>query len=119
MAWKLSEVITHARQLLNDNDAAVGLRYSDEQLRFALNMAMAELYRLRPDAFAGDYTTGVPTYEAADDLSTIDFPVHTLYVNPVTSFIVGWTEVTDDEFTTDGRAAALLQRFAQSLVVGA
>jgi hypothetical protein len=38
------------------------------------------------------------------------------FYSPLVSFVVAWAEIVDDEFTNDGRAAALLANFKTELV---
>jgi hypothetical protein len=108
--------ITEAREILQDTDST-GYRYSDTVLLNILNRALQELGRIRPDAFWATFDTDdIVIPEVTDsDLSTV-FPIPMQFYSPVVSFIVAWAEVLDDEFTVDGRAAALWQQFKTQVV---
>lgn len=115
MASTVEKVIGSARYLIADT--RVPYRYPQEQALDAYNLAMADVWRMRPDLFIGKYASGVPEVLIAD-IATAEFPLGSQWLSPVLSFIAGWVEMSDDEFTIDGRAAMLQQRFQSTLLVG-
>lgn len=119
----IDDVLTEARATINDS--TVPFRFTSTLLVSYLNTALRELYRYRPDAFIGNFQTGllsqitVPTYSTADLGLTpaTPFPVDDrLFFNPVVFFVAGRTELSDDEFTDSGRAMTLLQSFRAMLI---
>lgn len=118
MARTIAEVIFQARLLLQDTRAE-SYRYSDAHLMHYFNSAMADARRLRADLFLDTETAGstwesAPTFSVGQINST--FPIDDGYFSAVAEYIVGLCNMEDDEFVVDGRAVALLNRFAQRLV---
>jgi len=115
-----SLILSQARSILQDRKAPY--RYSEEELTEALNTALSEIRRLRPDAFAGTFTAGT-TPQYSTDPSPVppllpldaDWPVDDMFFSPTVSYVSGYAELRDDEFTEDSRATSLLQRFALQL----
>jgi len=105
------------------SDARVPYRYTDAQMIAALNTALAEVYRYRPDAYIGNFVTAslgantVTSYTTGDlGLNTL-FPLdNRLFFNPVVFFIAGRIETADDEFTDNSRAPQLLNSFRAMLI---
>lgn len=117
------KIVDEARVLLQDTEE--DFRYSDTVLVGILNRALHELGRLRSDAFFDLYdknTLNVPTLVTGTAESTgevelgNDFPLDGMFYPPIVEFIVGMAELTDDEFTVEGRAATLLQKFRNDVV---
>lgn len=73
------------------------------------------MFRLRPDLFI-EINYVIPEYTTADMGET--FPIELQFYNPVVQFVTGFTELADDEFTVDGRAATLLTAFKHQLIGG-
>jgi hypothetical protein len=117
----IDDAVAEARTLINDS--MVPYRYTDQQVVTALNTALRDLYLFRPDAYIGNFTSGVlsnnpvPTYVAATDLGqNIAFPVDDrLFFSPITFYMAGRIELSDDEFTDNSRAAQLLSMFRNML----
>lgn len=108
----IAEVVLSARYLLQDT--AVPYRFSDARLVGTFNGALRETFRLRPDLFlATSYV--IPSYTEADLAALTVFPLEDQWYNAVVEFIVGYTELSDDEFTLDGRAASLLAAYKRQL----
>jgi len=103
----LQNVVDSVRVDLNDAEA---IRYTTAQLLEYCNDGIQEGYRLRPDFRLGSYTTAVPTYVATD---TVPFPSQ--YQMLLKHYVGFRAELRDDEYSQDGRAAALLARFTQEL----
>lgn len=105
--------VDQARQLLQD--LVVPYRYSDKTLVDALNVAAAEMVRLRPDlAFklmrSQAYPFFVPTNMTA--VVSIDYR----YRPAVLLYIVAQAQLADQEDTSDAHVAALLQAFTAKLM---
>ena len=112
--WTIGQIITEVRKILQDT-GTLDVRNPDEELYNAFNVVMTELRRMRPDAFHGQTTF---TRYTKDDAATA-LPVEDQFVMPMVSFIVGYTELKNDQFTNDDRAGILLQKFGQQILVGA
>jgi hypothetical protein len=97
------EVIDSARVVLQDSDK---LRYTDAQLMEYANDGVQEGFRIRPDFKLGSYTTAPSTYVVG---STVPFPY--VYQMLLKHYVVYRAEIRDDEYSQDGRAAALLGIF--------
>lgn len=122
--FALEDYVEQARVLLQDTVASP-YRYDNESLVTALNNAMYEISRLRPDILIdGKYrqrsikhqrlnADGMPLYTVGlmDDL----VPIPPQYKIPVLYYIVGFVQLRDNEETQDSRASALLTRFIAQL----
>jgi hypothetical protein len=110
----LGQVVKEARRLLQDE--VYPYRYGDGDLVDALNTAILDARRLRPDLFLPKFV--LPYYEAS--VSPIDmaqkFPVEPSFRPAFIYYIVGRMETRDDEQTQDGRAVAFLQTWRSQLV---
>lgn len=103
-----------ARTLLQDTYAGSGgasYRYSDASLLEALNLAIGEVARLRPDLLFKLLRNGVPYY--SNDLTTVDLDAR--YATSLLMFITGWAQLRDQEEGQDQRAAGLITKFGQQL----
>jgi hypothetical protein len=122
----IDEVLLDARLLLNDQGIqGSAFRFSNQILLNALNAALNDLYRYRPDAFIGNFTSGilsnnpVPQFQLTDLglLPATALPVDgRCFYNPLVFYVAGRTELSDDEFTDTNRAMTLLTAFRQMLV---
>lgn len=113
MAKTYQNVLDEAREILQDTDEDTQ-RTSDGTLLNILNRGLQELGRIRPDAFWSTFDTDdivIPEVTSTDLDTDVVFPLPTQFFLPLVSFLVAWTEVIDDEFTTDGRAGMLLAQF--------
>ncbi len=128
-------VIDDARAILQDTDSD-GYRYTDAVMLASLNRGIQELARLRPDAFSDFFHDGdivVPQIVATDadpddDPEEFDpeedgeigltaaFNLNMMFHSPLVYFCVGAAELTDDEFTNDGRAATVMTMFKQQVI---
>ncbi len=113
-------------------------RYADETVIDALNHAMTEMGRIRPDIFLdlkyqhpikrGDMDEGLPSPYAVSDIAFESdgvtyipsegspVPVPSKYVTPVNWFVAGWLQFYDVTDTQDQRAQAFLQKFQVQLM---
>jgi len=102
-----SDLISDALIILQD---VAGERYTVPQLLKHANSAIAEALLLRPDFQFGQGYTGVGSYSLTDAV-----PIPANYHVFVVDYLVFRAEIRDDEFATDGRAAAFLTRFRTGL----
>ena len=115
MAQTISSFVSDVRYGVSDTRAPY--RYSDDRILSVLNQGLRELARLRPDAFIDTFDVDdivVPEYTSADLLEPLPFGY--LFTTPLLDFVVGMIELADDEFTVDGRAITLRQKFTSSVV---
>jgi hypothetical protein len=106
----VGDLVDSARVLLQDRVAPY--RYETDQLVVALNTALADARRIRPDIFLPKFT--VPVYSSADLAAVVNFPV--FYKSALLYFMVGFAHLRDEEDTADARAAALLGKFSSELL---
>jgi hypothetical protein len=104
----VSDLIFQTREVLQD---MAGDRYTDDRIIRALNLGVLDLRRVRPDVFIGRYHE--PTFQAT--LPGEVFPLPSEIVPSLIKYMAGWVELADDEYTNDGRAAALLGAFGTDL----
>jgi hypothetical protein len=109
--YLISDVIDQSRYLLQDRREPY--RHSDDELLAYFNNAVAEAYRIRPDLFLGlNYT--LTAYTSAN--LTDDFPLAPFYAPQFIVYIAGFADLSNDEYATDGRAVALLNKFTAGLL---
>jgi len=101
----LAALVSEARGILQDRREPY--RYSDDDLLNYARDAVVAAFRVRPDLRIGvDWLR--------DDT---DFPsVLEDYWAPSVEYVTAAAELRDDQFSQDGRAAALLQKFRASLM---
>lgn len=129
----IDDVVLEVRQVLNDQQ--VPYRYSDNWVLQVLNTALREVYRLRPDAYIGNFTSGVLSANLANTYTIADlqvangvanplpptpatpFPLDDrLFYGPVVFYVIGRIEINDDEFADNNRAMTLMQAFRAELI---
>lgn len=123
MAKTFQTCIAEARELLQDTDTDQR-RYTDATLLGLVNRGIQEISRIRPDLTYSSYANNslevpeiVTSMAAAGQLHwTARWPWELWFYNRLVDYIVGVAEIMDDEYTTDGRAALLLQTFRNSLI---
>jgi len=109
----LGQVVLEARRLLQDE--VVPYRYPDKDLVDALNIAILDARRLRPDLFLPVFS--LPFYDTATAPNmAASFPIEAHFRMPFIYFVVGRMEIRDDEQTQDGRAVAFMTTWRQQLV---
>lgn len=107
-------IIAQVRTLLQDVSLAGSeYRYSDDSLIMNLNMGLLEMFRIRPDIFLSEYFT-VPQYTIGQFDSTI--PIEQQFIPPLIYYVVGMTQLRDDEGEQDERASSFLSKFTSMLV---
>lgn len=136
MAKTYANLLTEARQILQDTRTPY--RYADDLLINGLNRGIQEMARIRPDAFWDrfDFTTDdilvfevvttdplpdtdpttISSTEDAQVALTDTFELSMQFYSPLVYFVAGSAELTDDEYSTDGRASMLLSGFKQQIL---
>lgn len=125
MAKTYQDLITEARQLVNDSLEP----YRDETSVYVahVNRALQEIGRIRPDAFFDLFEenslnvpllieSGFPEYEDNEISLGADFQPEMQFYGPVIAYLVGMIELKEDEFSEDSRAIAMLTAFRNSLL---
>jgi hypothetical protein len=107
----VGDYVVEARVLLQDT--RVPYRYPDADLIRALNIGLQEAYRLRADLFLNALDFTVPDLTSMTD----PVPMEIGYRHPFVYYMVGRTQLRDQEDTTDQRAGALLQKFVGEMLV--
>jgi hypothetical protein len=124
--------LLEARQACNDSQPP--FRNPDATLVGYFNSGLLATYSLRPDAFLGNFQTGILSFQGVpsytvNDLQTIDgvdnptpplpatpFPLdQRQFYNPLVSYIAGRIEIADDEYSENSRSQQLLAAFSQQL----
>ena len=112
----LGSIIQQIRTLLQDTDLTSGqFRYSTDSIVTALNQAMLDMFRIRPDLFL-EASYIVPVFNVAD--LEVDIGVEHQYLPPFIYYAVGLVQARDDEQNQDQRAFGFLQVFQKSIVSG-
>lgn len=107
----VAQYISSARQLLQDENTPY--RYSDDDIVLALNLAIGEARRLRPELFQNYFFTTLPSYSSASPGTSVDIPDE--YRMAFLYYIVGHNQLADQEDTTDARTSMLLTAFRAQL----
>jgi hypothetical protein len=105
-----------ARTILQDTTAPY--RYSEEDLKEALGLAMYEAHRLRPDLFLTHNAINVPDIDSAT-LGVSAITMDKRYRLALVHFMVGHVMKRDEEEASEARASAFLQTFRATLTMGA
>lgn len=100
-------VIDDARVTLNDED---GIRYTTAQLMSFCNDGIQEIFRIRPDFRLGQYKSADTVYVSTDQL-----PIPLKFQSLLNYYVVFRAEMRDDEYSGEGRAAAMRQIFKSEL----
>lgn len=108
----VGDYLTEARTLLQDE--IVPYRYTDVEIVRALNIALQEAYRLRPELFLTATSYTVPGFIVTGLTAIV--PIDFGYRQALVYYIVGRIQLRDQEDTTDQRAGALMQKFAQQML---
>jgi hypothetical protein len=118
----IDDALHEARTIVNDTQ--IPYRNTDATLLIYLNTALRAVYSVRPDAYIGDFSSGIITNNAVETFYTTDlgltpptaFPLDDrLFYAPVVSYIAGRIEIQDDEFTETARSQQLMASFIQQL----
>lgn len=103
--------VDQARVLLLDQVAPY--RFPDADIVEALNMAIGEARRLRPDLFTKYFRSDLPDYSTVDLEDEV--PVDPMYRKAFLYYVVGHCHLRDEENTQDSRAAGFLNKFVAQL----
>lgn len=134
MAKTWQNVLDEARVILKDQLPTA--RYTDPILLAVLNRGLQELGRLRPDAFyeffnvddivvvevvttdsdPDDDTDEFDPVEDGQIALTANFNIPMMFYTALVYWVAASAELTDDEFTDDGRASMLMAQFKQMVV---
>jgi hypothetical protein len=123
MYFQVSDYLSATRTALQDLIAPN--RYTDDMVVNALNAAMFEISRIRPDIFLdlkyqqplrkGDINEGAPSMFVATRPNDM-VPIPAKYRQPVQWYMEGLLQLTDVTDTQDQRAQAFLAKFQQQLM---
>lgn len=106
----VADYITRARVLLQDT--VEDYRYPTADLVEALNLAVMDARRLRPDLFLTDFSVLQEFAEAdAEDDAEVEVSIDPMYRTAFVYYIVGHAQLRDEEDTQDARATVLLNKF--------
>src|SRR5210317_1508816 len=123
MAKTYQTLVYEARELLQDTDTDQQ-RYLDSTLLNMLNRGLHDLSKIRPDRTYTAYNANslevpeiVESAPGAGQVAWTDtWPWEMWFYNRMVEYVVALAEVTDDEYTVDGRAALLLQQFRNGAI---
>jgi len=123
MAKTYQTLVYEARELLQDTDTDQE-RYADSTLLNILNRGLHDLSKIRPDltytAYSANSLSVPEVVEAAPGAGQVawtdTWPWEMWFYNRMVEYVVALAEVTDDEYTVDGRAALLLQQFRNGAI---
>jgi hypothetical protein len=107
----VQDYITDVRTIILDKTPP--FRYDDDSLVTALNVAMLEIRRLRPDLLVCKYHTRVPQFMA---VSGEIVPIEPQFRLGVVYGIAAHALLRDEEDVQDSRANTFLERFHDILV---
>lgn len=110
----IKDYITSARILLQDT-VDMPYRYADADFQLALDLALDEAFRIRPDLFIKVAVTSM----VGADIETAEPPIPRGYQSAFLYYITGHVQLRDDEATTDARASTLLNKFIAQLLTTA
>jgi len=108
----VADYLSSARVLLQDTIAPY--RYPDADLVNALNLALLEVRRLRPELVKLYFRTTIPTYSAASTAAAVPFDPQ--YRVSLVYYICGHAQLRDDEATQDARATIFLNKFTSQML---
>jgi len=106
----VADLVDTVRVLLQDRIAPY--RYETDQLVAALNIALQDARRIRPDIFLPSFT--VPTYSSANMSAVVVFPE--FYKSALLYFMAGFAHMRDEEETMDTRIASYMLAFRSELL---
>lgn len=107
----VSAYLKDVRTLLLDRTKPY--RYSDISLVAALNLALLETRRLRPDLFVTRYGNEVPSFDDADGQ---EVPIEAQFRIGIVYGICAHALLRDEEDVQDARANSFLEKFHDILV---
>lgn len=105
----VAQMVAQARAITNDETQPY--RYDDSDMLEALNAAVMESKRLRPDMWVA-FTT-LPSFLAVD---TTPIVIDPMYRMAFVYYMCGQAQLRDEEETEDTRALAFMTWFKQELI---
>ena len=108
----VANYVAEARVLLQD--VVPPYRYADAELVATLNLGIMTARRNRPDLFLSVVT--LPQFTVADMVNLTIFDIDPQYRVAFLFFMVGFSQLRDEEDTQDTRAAAFIGKFTQQLM---
>jgi len=123
VAKSYENLVFEAREMLQDTDS-VTPRYTDSTLLNILNRGLQDLSRIRPDItytlFTGNSLEVPEIVETAPGAGQViwsdPFGLEMQFYPTMLSYLVGLAEITDDEYSEDGRAALFMQAFHNNAI---
>jgi len=123
VAKTYQNLVFESREMLQDTDAQ-DPRYADSTLLNILNRGLQDLGRIRPDiaytlfnANSLNVPEVVVSGAGAGQVNWDDpFGLEMQFYPTMLSYLVGVAEITDDEYTEDGRAALFMQAFHNNAI---
>lgn len=119
MALGTADLIRTIREVTQDLGMEFdfdGDRHSDTKLLRYVNMAFQDAFRVRPDIFdLCGYPAEIPAVTAQNLTDNAPIPVDPMYFSAIADYVAGLIGLGDDEFSLDGRAVTLMNRFTQKL----
>lgn len=122
--FTVGDYITEARIMLQD--MVQPFRYDDDSLATALNAAMYEISRVRPDILMdAKYRTRLSQVRRLDDNipelftsgdTSAEVPVPPPYKMAVVFYVSGYPQLRDTQDTTDARAAGFMSMFTKAML---
>lgn len=110
----VQDYIDRARSILLDTIEPY--RYPDQDLVEALNLAVMEARRLRPELMRAFFRGSLPEFQTSDTAALV--PVDPMYRMAFLYYVCGHAHLRDDEVSQDSRAAGFLNKFtAQMLTI--
>lgn len=123
MAKSYENLVFEAREMLQDTDVD-DPRYLDSTMLNILNRALQDLGRIRPDIaytlFSANSLNIPEIIDGTPGAGQVDwgdtFGLEMQFYPTMLSYLVGVAEITDDEYSEDGRAALFMQAFRNSAI---
>ena len=113
MSRTYSQVIERARRILQDLDAG-NFRYGDQEMVDAVNDALLEVRRVRPDLFI---SVGFDPQDVdIADIAITFLPIEAYYFQTLVYLTSGYAMLRDDRFSLDSRAVNLLNKGVSQLI---
>lgn len=128
--WSYYTLILEAREVMGDTEEDCQ-RYPDAMLINALNRGLQELGRIRPDAYYDLFDVNSLQVPEVTDLAPgvdqvfwgAEFPLDTKFYPALVYYVVGSTELSEDEYVQggarhpwDSRAAGSLRLFRKHVL---
>lgn len=110
------DVITRARRILQDTDDS-NYRYPQSELVDAVNDALLEVRRCRPDLLMSSNFN--PTFVAEGQVDATEIPIESHFFQTLVYLTAGYMMLRDDEFSLDSRAVNLLNKGVSQLLTTA